>query len=158
MDIYEEKLQELFEQFKVATKFVVATSKENRVTARTMSCICVDGAIYFQTDNRFLKYNQLLANPQVALCINNIQIEGIASILGKPLDAKNLFFAKLFEQYYKSSFDSYTALETEVLIQVDPTRITVWEYEEDMPIRIIFDLVNKEYLEEPYLYKERNSI
>lgn len=151
MSLYQEKLAEFYQKLGVAKKFVLATSKEDRVTARTMSCICFDQAVYFQTDSNFLKYEQLISNPQVALCSDNIQIEGIATDLGHPMDVDNLFFAKVFEQRYKSSFDSYTGLETEVLVKIVPKKITLWEYQNGSAVRLIFDIEKEEYREEPYL-------
>lgn len=53
---------------------VLATSCHDLVTARNMSCIIIKNKIYFQTDKTFLKYKQIIENPNVALCVDNIQI------------------------------------------------------------------------------------
>lgn len=46
----------------------------------------IEEKLYFQTDNTFKKYNQLKGNNKVALCIDNIQIEGECTELGHPLE------------------------------------------------------------------------
>jgi hypothetical protein len=61
---------------------VLATSFEDRVTAGNMSCIIMDHKIYFQTDRQFLNTQQMLKNQKVATCVDNIQIEGIAKMIG----------------------------------------------------------------------------
>ena len=55
---------------------VLATCAENRVTARNMSVIFLDGKIYFQTDSKMEKARQIEANENVALCVDNFQIVG----------------------------------------------------------------------------------
>lgn len=53
---------------------VLSSSKNDKVTSRMMSVVQSDGLFYFQTDKTFRKYYQLVNNPQVALCVDNIQI------------------------------------------------------------------------------------
>lgn len=133
-----------------AKKFVLATSLNDRPTARMMSCIIINNAIYFQTDKQFTKYEQISQNSTVALCIDNIQIEGIAQECGHPLEETNQQFAKLFEKYYSSSFRMYTHLPNEVVFKVRPTKITLWEYENGKPYRIFIDCENQTAAREDY--------
>jgi general stress protein 26 len=140
-----------FERLGSSKAMVLATAKDGKVTARTVSCIIVDGMLYFQTDKNLEKYKQITANPTVALCAGNIQIEGAASALGHPLEPQNRFFAEWFEQCYKGSFDLYSSLPDEVLLRVAPLKITLWEYEDNEPYRIFFDVENRVYAKEYYL-------
>ena len=55
-------------------KLFLATSADDRVTARAMSCVHVGLEIYFQTSNKSDKFAQLVKNPNVALCAANIAI------------------------------------------------------------------------------------
>ncbi|MFT8315024.1 MAG: pyridoxamine 5'-phosphate oxidase family protein [Clostridium sp.] len=130
--ILEEEIFNLLGNKKI---MVLATSAENRVTARNMSCIIIDKKIYFQTDKRFLKYDQILENPRVALCVDNIQIEGIAKIRKHPLNEENKDFASRFEDFYKGSYDNYSHMENEVVIEIKPMFITMWKYENGQPFR-----------------------
>lgn len=148
---YTEKLEEFYNNFGNAKKMVLATSKDNRVTARTMSVILVNNIFYFQSDKTFLKYEQMIANPLVALCVDNIQIEGIATVIGSPISNENIFFANAFRENYKSSFDSYSSLKNEVLIEIKPTKITIWEYENRKPYRIFFDISEQIFLKKAYI-------
>ena len=145
------KLTEFFNRLGNAKIMVLATSQDNRVTARMMSCIIADGMIYFQTDRKFDKYKQIAANPRVALCIDNIQIEGVASVQGHTLDPQNKFFATAYECNYKGSFDAYSSLPDTSLIQVAPTKITLWEYDGKEPYRTFFGIGNQTFLIEYYL-------
>jgi uncharacterized pyridoxamine 5'-phosphate oxidase family protein len=147
---FEVHLATFFARLGNAKKMVLATSENNKVTARNMSCIIVDGVIFFQTDKTFLKYEQISANPFVALCVDNIQIEGIAQSVGHPLNSENGTFAALFQQNYKSSFDTYSHLKNEVVITVQPQKITLWEYENGNPLRIVIDIPNRVYSKQFY--------
>jgi uncharacterized pyridoxamine 5'-phosphate oxidase family protein len=147
---FESHLGTFFTQIGSAKKMVLATSKDNKVTARNMSCVIFDGAFYLQTDKTFLKYKQMIANPFVALCVDNIQIEGIAKSVGHPLDNENGTFVALFQQNYKSSFDAYSHLSNEVVFKVQPQKITLWKYENGNPLRVIFDIPNQVYSKEFY--------
>jgi len=131
-------------------KMVLATSANNRTTARMVSCIIDSETIYFQTDKTFLKYEQILENSKVALCLSNIQIEGIASVLGHPMDKEHSFFAYSFEKYCTESFKSYTHLKNERLISVAIKEVTIWEYEDKRPLRKFFDFEHQRYKLEYY--------
>ena len=99
--------------------------------SRMMSVVCIEGDFYFQTDRNFRKYHQIKDNPNVALCIDNIQIEGVCEELGQPL--KNEAFCEVFKETFRGSYDMYTSLENECFFVVKPTFIET------------FDFVNKIY-------------
>ncbi|MEG0234698.1 pyridoxamine 5'-phosphate oxidase family protein [Cetobacterium sp.] len=147
--MYEKKLSELFRTIGKVRKVVLSTSYDNRVTSRMMSFVIFDNKFYCQTDKTFLKYQQIKSNPNVALCIDNIQIEGIAKNIGKPLENKK--FISLFKQYYKTSYEIYSFLENEILLEIEPTFIGVWTYKDFIPVREFYNLKTKEIKEELYL-------
>ena len=148
------KISDFFKQLGSSQLMVLATSQDNKVTARMMSCVIIDGIIYFQTDRNSDKYKQLTENSNVALCIDNIQIEGVASVHGSTLDARNKFFAESYEQHHKGSFDAFSSLPDTIMIKVIPLKITLWEYDGKRPYRTFFDLEKQTYLKEYYLTKE----
>lgn len=148
--LFTRNLEAFFRRAGNAEKMVLATSADNRVTARTMSCIIHEKTIYFQTDRNFLKYRQIISNPRVALCSGNTQIEGIAREIGHPLDPENAFFASLYRHYYERSFALYSPLPNEVLINVEPEKITLWAYDEGKPYRDFFDIPERSYSREYY--------
>ena len=97
----------------------------------------------FKTDvtmkNIISKFN--LKN--VALCIDNIQIEGICEEIGRPLD--NDFFSDIFQKCFKGSFDAYSSLENERLFAVKPLFIERWIYDGSIPYIESFNITNEQY-------------
>lgn len=125
---------------------VLATSYGESVTARNMSCIILGKKIYFQTDSAFQKIKQITGNPNVALCVDNIQIEGIAKIRKHPFDEENKEFISVFKEAYIGSYECYSHMKNEVVIEIEPTFITLWKYEGSQPYRDFLDIKgNKAY-------------
>ncbi len=145
--IYNVMMDEVFNQLGSNKVMVLATSFEDRVTARNMSCILMDHKIYFQTDKRFLKTQQMLKNQKVAFCVDNIQLEGIAKIIGGADEAPE--FCEAYKRYFRASYDTYTHLINQLIIEVEPTAITLWRYADGRkPYRDFLDCVqNKAYRE-----------
>lgn len=147
-DAFLEHSRELWKKVGSHGIMTLATCAENRVTARVMSVIVYNGKFYCQTDENFLKYKQITKNPNVALCYKNYSIEGVCRCIGKPLDEKNIFFAKAFKKHFFASYKAYSALKTECLLEITPTLIYVWEYEFMKPYMEYWDFTNKEYKRE----------
>jgi uncharacterized pyridoxamine 5'-phosphate oxidase family protein len=148
--VYSELRDEFFSLLGGKRFMVLATSAEDRVTARSMSCVIFDDKILFQTDKAFVKYEQMIKNPSVALCVDNIQIEGIARMKGHPLDESNSDFAEAFKKVHTASFDNYSQMKNEVVVEIDPLLVTVWKYEDGRPLRDFLDLKNKKACREYY--------
>ena len=113
-----------------------------------MSVILLDGALLFQTDRNSKKYSQIKVNPNVALCANNIQIEGICKEIGKTAD--NAEFCKSYKEFYPSAYELYSNLESEVLFCVEPVFIQKWIYENGKPYIETWYFSSKEYKKQPY--------
>lgn len=151
MDIDFEKLKvEVMELLRSKNVAVLATSSSDRVTARSVSYVIINSRIYFQTDKTFLKYKQIIKNPNVALCIDNIQIEGNAKIKGHPFNEENRAFIEEFKKAHNGSFNTYSHMENEVVIEIEPVSVTLWKYEEGQPLRDFLDLQNKRARREYY--------
>ena len=150
IDTFTRELEAFFSKTGAAEKMVLATSADNRVTARTMSCIIQERVIYFQTDRNLLKYQQISSNPRVALCSGNAQIEGIAQDIGHPSNKENTFFTSLFRQHYERAFTLYSSLPNEAVIKVEPVKITLWAYDNGKPYRDFFDIPEQRYSREYY--------
>ena len=82
----------------------LASSVQDYVMVRNVSCLFYDGKIYFKTDKNFRKTQQLFQNPNVALCWNGVQVEGTAENKGLVIDEPGRKFEKLYEKYLKNSY------------------------------------------------------
>ena len=105
----------------------------------------------FQTFRTSRKYEQLKENVHIALCCDNIQIEGRAEEAGHPLD--NPAFCTAFREKYPSSYDYYTSLECEVLYRVRVSRIERWVYKDGRPFLEVFDSERKIHTVEEQEYR-----
>jgi hypothetical protein len=115
----------------------LATSAGGRTTCRMMSCVADGLIVYFQTSLGSLKYEQIAANPNVALCFGNASLEGAAEILGHPLAEPG--FRALYEARHPGSFRAYSFLEDERVVRVTPRLVFLWKYIDGKPCREILD-------------------
>lgn len=145
---FSDRLKLFFSEFGKGRKMVLSTSENGRVSSRMMSVVQINGAFYFQTDRELRKYGQLISNSNVALCIDNIQIEGQCEELGHPLD--NADFTEVFRQCFRGSFDAFTSLKNERLFIVRPTFIERWIYSDGIPYMETFDITAEKYSCERY--------
>lgn len=148
MSFFSEKYSDLMDQFGTSKKMVLSTAEKNIVSSRMMSVIQINGKLYFQTDKTFRKYRQIAQNPSVALCIDNIQIEGRCREIGRPLE--NNEFLQKFQRCFPDSYKRYSLLEKEVLFEVTPTYIERWVYIDSVPFIEIYDISNEEYRLDEY--------
>ena len=113
-----------------------------------MSVIQINRKLYFQTDKTFRKYRQIAQNPNLSLCIDNIQIEGRCKEIGRPLE--NNEFLQKFQRCFPDSYKRYSLLENEVLFEMTPTYIERWVYIDSVPFIEIYDVSNEEYRLDEY--------
>ncbi|MEG0077637.1 pyridoxamine 5'-phosphate oxidase family protein [Anaerorhabdus sp.] len=144
MKMLEEYLNQFYREFNGSKIMVLSSSYQDKVSSRMMSIIQMEGKFYFQTDKTFRKYNQLIQNPNVSLCIENIQIEGSCVELGKPSEYPK--FCEVFKKMFEKSFLAYSHLENERLFEITPIRIERWIYKENTPFIEIFDLLEEKHL------------
>ena len=141
---FTERYNTFLTEFGDARIMVLSTSKDDHVTSRMMSIVLYNGVFYFQTDKTFRKYEQLSHNPNVALCIENIQIEGICEEVGCPADFS--FFCNTYQKRFVNSYKRYTFLENERLFRIKPRFVERWIYIDGMPFMETFDVEKKAYL------------
>lgn len=149
MDNFLDKIQSFLSDFGKGRKMVLSTSENDKVSSRMMSVVQINGFFYFQTDINLRKYHQLMANNNVALCIDNIQIEGVCKEVGHPLEAPD--FSCLFRECFKGSFDAYTSLKNERLFEVRPLYIERWVYINGIPYIETFDVAAERYSLKKYM-------
>ena len=111
----------------------LATCAGNRVTIRPMSHINEGLTIFFQTGRDSLKLQQIRENPNVAMCVGTYELEGVADLAGHPLDTENEFFSRKYKEKHPKSFESYSALEEEVVVKVLIRMARQWRYVDGKP-------------------------
>ena len=148
---YNKLEKETFDNLDKKKHIVLATCLNDEPTARTVSYIILDNKIYFQTDIKFDKCMQIEENNNVALCLDNYQIEGTAKILEHPLDEKNKRFLNKFKQIHENSYNEYSILEDEVVIEINPIFIKIWKYIDNKPYIEYLNIIDKVATRESYL-------
>lgn len=138
---FRDNYKNFLNEFGKGKHMVLSSSENDKVTSRMMSIVQSDGLFYFQTDKTFRKYTQLVSNPQIALCIDNIQIEGICEKIGHPMD--NASFCRLYQECFNGSYERYSALNNERLFVVKPTYVERWLYIAGIPFVETFDVENQ---------------
>ena len=133
-----DKVMSLISQKGIA---VLSTSYNDCVTSRTMSVVTFDNKVAFQTSKYMRKYCQILENENVALCLGDIQLEGIAKDKGKA--AEHAKFISLYKEKHPGSYKAYTNLESERVLEIQPTYIQVWKYIDGKPHILKMDIINK---------------
>lgn len=143
MNDFQRQWNTFLAEFGESRKMVLSTSLNNHVTSRMMSIIQQDGIFYFQTDKTFRKYYQLSGNKNAALCMDNIQLEGICKEIGHPVEREE--FSVLYQKCFPNSFHNYSMLKNERLFEMIPVYVKRWIYRSKRPFQEIFDLQAHEY-------------
>ena len=128
---YDELKQEIIKELQKYPIGVLATSEGNHVTARQMMLIADGLKISCFTFTTLRKFKQMSANKNVALAINNIQVEGQATFKGHTSNPKNKDFLIKFEKiqpeiykiYSEVCLDPKTPAE---VIEISPRRIALY--------------------------------
>lgn len=125
---YEYLRQDMIEEIKKYHLGFLASSEADFVTVRQMQLIINGLTIYCHTGIYRRKYKQIMANPQVAIAAGNLQIEGIASLRGHPLDEDNTEFREVYqktqpERYERSTLIHFPRPDMRV-IEITPKKIS----------------------------------
>ena len=128
---FEQAVSIMFDKLGVSKIMALASSVDDYVMVRNVSCLFYDEKIYFKTDKHFRKTQQLFDNPRVALCWNGVQVEGTARSLGLVADQPDQRFANLYRQHLWGSYNRYSHEDTEILIEVTPGFVEIWDTTDD---------------------------
>ena len=138
IEIYKKKLG----NYKV---MALASSYNDYPMIRNVSCIFYNDKIYFKTDKNFRKTQQLFKNNKVALCYSGVSLEGLALNKGLVIDEKDRIFEQKYKEYLWGSYNAYSHIDTEILIEVTPTFVEIWDDDENKnAYQIFIDFVKKE--------------
>jgi general stress protein 26 len=146
MESLEDKIQNLFAEKKIC--YIASTN--NSFVDNAMVAYYSEGfTIYFGSFNNTLKCRNILANPHVAICIENIQIHGLARHIESSSEVYQVYKEKYISKF--PSYEFYFGLEENELYKVEP--LVIWHYDSKKGImhrdKIVIDQQYYEALE-PY--------
>ena len=121
----------MFEKLGESKIMALASSVNDYVMVRNVSCLFYDNKVWFKTDKNFRKTQQLYQNPHVALCWSGVQIEGVAENKGLVVEEPGRRFEGLYKKYLWGSYNKYSHEDTEIIIEVSPKFVEVWDTSED---------------------------
>lgn len=143
-EIYDKKLGD----FKI---MALASCVDNYPMVRNVSCVFYNDKIYFKTDKNFRKTQQLYKNPRVAMCFNGVQVEGIAENKGLVVDEEGRVFEQKYKEFLWQSYNAYSHVDTEILIEVTPKFVEIWDEDENRnAFQIFMDFDTKEVTVKAY--------
>lgn len=128
---YEQAVNRMFEMLGNSQIMALASSLNDYVMVRNVSCLFYNEKIYFKTDKNFRKTKQLLENPNVAMCWSGVQVEGTAVNKGLVADEPGQVFAEGYKKYLWQSYNKYSHEDTEILIEVSPKYVEIWDTSDD---------------------------
>lgn len=124
---YQEAVDRMFEMLGDSKIMALASSVNDYVMVRNVSRLFYDEKIWFKTDKNFRKTKQLEENPQIAICWSGVQVEGIATIKGLVVDEPGQRFAEGYKKYLWESYNKYSHEDTEVLVEIAPKYVEIWD-------------------------------
>jgi O-phosphoseryl-tRNA(Cys) synthetase len=86
---------------------------------------------------------QIQKNPKVALCKGNVQIEGVAEILGDLLDESNKEYADIIRNRHPGAIEAWEDQSGMVIARVRPMLIITGVSIADEPYLEFLDLENE---------------
>lgn len=129
----------------------LATCEHDYPMVRNVSCLFYNDRIYFKTDKNFRKTQQLYANPKVAMCWNGVQVEGTAKIKGLVVEEEGRKFETLYRKYLWQSYNAYSHEESEILVEVFPEFVEIWDEDENrQAFQLFLDFSTKTVEYKPY--------
>lgn len=141
---FEQAVEIMFEKLGDWKIMALASSVNDYVMVRNVSCLFYDNKIYFKTDKNFRKTQQLYQNPNVALCWSGVQVEGTAENKGLVVDEPDRKFEKLYKKHLWGSYNKYSHEDTEIIIEVTPKFVEIWDTsEENYAFQIFIDFDKK---------------
>ena len=128
---FEQAVDIMFQKLGDWKVMALASSVNDYVMVRNVSCLFYDNKVYFKTDKNFRKTQQLYQNPRVAMCWSGVQIEGLAENKGLVVDEPGRRFEQGYQKYLWGSYNRYSHEDTEILIEVSPKFVEVWDTSEE---------------------------
>lgn len=121
-----DKLKEKIVNILIKKKYCsLATSDLKDVNNAMVGYYSEDLDLYFGSLNNTLKCRHILVNPQVAVCIDNVQIHGIANLLEKDTAMYKKYAKKYLEKFPYDKF--YFEMENMNFYKIEP--LVLWWFD-----------------------------
>jgi general stress protein 26 len=108
----------------------LATADNDRVRSRVVDYANNGLHIGFITWCNTEKKEDITHHPQVSLSVNNLQIEGIAKVIGPPQLSEHKTFMELYRARNPNPYHNFIAMNDVALIMVESTLAIVMTYKE----------------------------
>ena len=70
-------------------------------------------------------------DPRVAMCWSGIQVEGLAENKGLVVEEPGRRFEEGYKKYLWQSYNKYSHEDTEILVEVSPKYVEIWDTSEE---------------------------
>lgn len=148
---FEEAVEIMFKTLGTDKIMALASSVKDYVMVRNVSCLFYNEKIWFKTDKNFRKTKQLFENPNVALCWSGVQIEGTARNCGLVVEEPGRIFEQAYKKYLWESYNKYSHEDSEIIIEVTPRYVEIWDTSEDgYAYQIFIDFEHRSVEVKPY--------
>lgn len=148
---FNEAVELMFKKLGDYKIMALASSVDDVVMVRNVSCLFYNQKIYFKTDKNFRKTQQLYANPNVAMCWNGVSLEGIAVNKGLVIDEEQRTFETLYKKFLWGSYNAYSHVDNEILIEVTPRFVEIWDTDdENFAFQTFIDFENQQVMIKHY--------
>ncbi|MDR0288046.1 MAG: pyridoxamine 5'-phosphate oxidase family protein [Clostridiales bacterium] len=124
--IYTELEREITEKLESLSQITLATCAGDRVYARTVCPINDELTIYLGTSGKSEKAIQILGNGNVALAVDNIQIEAVAENIGHP--SKHPAYTAKYAEKFPQYVTQYHTESEDIVVLVKPSKITLYKF------------------------------
>ena len=85
------------------------------------------------------------------MCFNGVQVEGIAENKGLVIEEEGRVFEKKYKEYLWQSYNAYSHEDSEILIEVTPKFVEIWDEDEQRNAYQLFIDFERETVEyRPY--------
>lgn len=123
---YYEVSNETLKLLENVKEMVFSTSLNNHVTSRTVSTACKGTTVVFLSYKNNTKCIQVQGNPFVALCFENVQIEGVATMRDLLKVEENASYLNMYKEKQEMYFNKCKDKDNMDLITVDINFITCY--------------------------------
>lgn len=129
-------MQRFEETLKSAETVVLATSRNDAVSARPVSIMNIGRRVFVRTSGSSRKALAMAANPNVAICVGNFYFTGKAKSLGSVFDAHNAEIRAAYTARFPGAFSDEDEFiqSDERFFEISVERLSEWVYENGVPV------------------------